>query len=55
MIKAFIEGHKGLDPNWPEILCDDYATYKMVSKKINLVSIFNFVANLMICYIESLH
>jgi hypothetical protein len=35
LLQVFIEGHKGPDPNHPEILNDSNATEKLLSKKID--------------------
>jgi hypothetical protein len=34
-LQVFVEGHKGSDPNHPEILNDSNATEKLVSRKID--------------------
>jgi hypothetical protein len=34
MVQVYIVGHKGPDPNSPEILCDNGAMEKLVSMKI---------------------
>ena len=39
IVKVFVEGHKGPDPNRPELLCDDHATDKLVSTRLERVSI----------------
>jgi hypothetical protein len=41
MIQVYVEGHKGPDPNSPEMLCNSGATKKLVSMKINPISNFN--------------
>jgi hypothetical protein len=35
LLQVFVEGHKGPDPNHPEILNDSNATEKLVSMKID--------------------
>jgi len=37
-VDVWIEGHKGPDPENPEVLCDEQATEKLVSI-LNLVNI----------------
>jgi hypothetical protein len=41
MIQVYVEGHKGPDPNSPEMLCDSGAMEKLVSMKIDPISNFN--------------
>jgi hypothetical protein len=41
MIQVYVEGHKGPDPNSPEMLCDSGAAEKLVSMKIDPISNFN--------------
>jgi hypothetical protein len=40
MIQVYVEGHKGPDPNSPEMLGDSGATEKLVSMKIDPISNF---------------
>jgi hypothetical protein len=40
-IQVYVEGHKGPDPNRPEMLCDSGVTEKLVSMNIDPISNFN--------------
>jgi hypothetical protein len=66
MIQVYVEGHKGLDPNQSEMLCDSGVTEKLVSMKINPISnvnAFSLYTELdmllyltwIICFVGSLH
>jgi hypothetical protein len=52
MIQVYVEGHTGPDPNSLEMLCDNGATEKLVSMKIDPISNFNVFLSILnlICF-----
>jgi hypothetical protein len=52
MIQVYVKGHKGPDPNNPEMLCASGATEKLVSMKIDPISNFNVFLSILnlICF-----
>jgi hypothetical protein len=47
VIEVYMEGHKGPDPEHPEILCDEEATEKLVNiNKYNIIlfSVSNYIS-----------
>lgn len=52
---VYLEGHRGTDPERPEVLCDDASTQKLVSiNKYNFASFVISVINSMLCRVDIL-